>query len=109
MPEELWMEIRYIVQEATTKIIPKKKKCKTAKCLSEEALLIAEKRSEAKGKGEKERYNHLNVQFQRTAGRDNKAFLSEQCKWRKTTEWERLELPSRQLEITREHFMPRWP
>ena len=76
--------------------------------MSEEALLIAEKRSEAKGKGEKERYNHLNVEFQRTAGRDNKAFLSEQCKWRKTTEWERLELPSRQLEITREHFMPRW-
>jgi len=78
--EGLWTEVCNIVQEVVIKTIPKKKKCKTAKCLSEEALLIAEKRSEAKGKGEKERYNHLNVEFQRTAGRDNKAFLSEQCK-----------------------------
>ena len=80
MPEELWMEVRDIVQEAVIKTIPKKKKCKKAKRLSEEALQIAEKRREAKGKGEKERYTHLNVEFQRIARRDKKAFLSDQCK-----------------------------
>ena len=79
MPEELWTEIRDIVQEAVIKTIPKKKKCKKAKWLSEAALQIAEKRREAKGKGEKERYTHLNAEFQRTARRD-KAFLSDQCK-----------------------------
>ena len=77
---ELWMEVRDIVQEAGIKTIPKKKKCKKAKRLSEEALKIAEKRREAKGKGEKERYTHLNEEFQRKARRDKKAFLSEQCK-----------------------------
>ena len=67
VPEELWMEIRDVVQEAVIKTIPKKKKCKKAKWLSEEALQIAEKRREAKGKGEKERYTHLNAEFQRRA------------------------------------------
>ena len=74
------MEVRDIVQEAVIKTIPKKKKCKKAKWLSEEALQIAEKRREAKGKGEKERYIHLNMEFQRIARRDKKAFLSDQCK-----------------------------
>jgi len=68
VPEELWTEVHDIVQEAVIKIIPKKKKCKKAKWLSEEALQIAEKRREVKGKGEKERYNHLSAEFQRIAG-----------------------------------------
>ena len=76
MPEELWTEVNDIVQEAVIKIFPKKKKCKKAKWVSEEALQIAEKRREAKGKGKKERYTHLNAEFQRRAGRDKKAFLS---------------------------------
>ena len=80
MPEELWVEVCDTVQEAVIKTIPKKKKCKKAKLLSEEALPIAEKRREAKGKGEKERYTHLNAEFQRIAERDKKAFLSDQCK-----------------------------
>ena len=80
VPEELWMEVRDIVQETEIKTIPKKKKCKKAKWLSEEALQIAEKRREAKGKGERERYTHLNAEFQRMARRDKKAFLSDQCK-----------------------------
>ena len=79
MLEELWMEVRDIVQETDIKTIPKKKKCKKAKWLSEEALQIAMKRREAKSKGEKERYKHLNAEFQRIARRDKKAFLSEQC------------------------------
>ena len=74
------MEVCDIVQEAVIKTIPKKKKCKKAKGLSEKALQIAEKRREAKGKGEKERYTHLNAELQRIARRDNKAFLSDQCK-----------------------------
>ena len=74
------MEVHDIVQEAMIKTIPKKKKCKKAKWLSEEALQIAEKRKEAEGKGEKERYIHLNAAFQRTARRDKKAFLGDQCK-----------------------------
>ena len=74
------MEVRDIVQEAVVKTIPKKKKCKKAKWLSEEALQIAVKKREAKGKGEKERYTHLNAEFQRIARRDKKAFLSDQCK-----------------------------
>ena len=79
-PDELWTEVRDIVQETGSKTIPKKKKCKKAKWLSEEALQIAVKRKEAKSKGEKERYTHLNAEFQRIAGRDKKAFLSDQCK-----------------------------
>ena len=80
VPEELWMEVCDIVQEEGIKTIPKKKKCKKAKWLSEEALQIPEEKREAKGKGEKERYPHLNAEFQRIARRDKKAFLSDQCK-----------------------------
>ena len=74
------MEVRDIVKETGIKTIPKKKKCKKAKWLSDKALQIAEKRREAKGKGEKERYIHLNAEFQRIASRDKKAFLNDQCK-----------------------------
>ena len=80
VPEELWMEVRDIVQEAVIKTIPEEKKCKKAKQLSEEALQIAGKRREAKGKGEKEIHIYLNAEFQRIARRDKKAFLSDQCK-----------------------------
>ena len=80
MPDELWTEVHDIVQDRGIKTIPKKKKCKKAKWLSEEALQIAVKKREVKGKGEKERYNHLNAEFQRIARRDKKAFLSDQCK-----------------------------
>ena len=85
---------------------PRKRK---AKWLSEEALQIAVKRREAKSKEEKERYTYLNTEFQRIARRDKKDFLSDQCKEiRKTIEWERLEISSRKLEISREHFIQRW-
>ena len=80
--EELWTEVRDIVQEAVINTTPKKKKCKKEKWLSEEALQIAEKRRETKGKGEKERYTHLKAEFQRIARRDREAFLSDQCKER---------------------------
>ena len=80
VPEELWTEVCDIVQDAGIKNIPMKKKCKKAKWRSEEALQIAEKRREAKGKGEKESNTHLNAEFQRIARRDKKAFLSDQCK-----------------------------
>ena len=80
VPEELWMEVYDIVQEALIKNIPKKKKCRKAKWLSEEALQIAVKRTEAKGKEEKERYTHLNADFQRLAWKDKKIFLSDQCR-----------------------------
>ena len=80
VPDELWTEVRDIVQETRSKTIPKKKKCKKAKWLSEEALEIAVKRREVKSKAEKERYTHLNAEFQRTARRDKKAFLSDQSK-----------------------------
>ena len=80
VPDELWNEARDIVQETGIKTIPKKKKCKKAKWLSEEALQIAMKRREAKSKGEKERYKHLNAEFQRIPRRDKKAFLSDPCK-----------------------------
>ena len=79
VPDELWTEARDIVQETGIKIIPKKKKCKKAKWLSEEALQIAEKRREVKSKGEKERYTHLNEEFQRIARRDKKAFLNKKA------------------------------
>ena len=109
VPDELWMEVHDIVQETGIKTIPKKKKCKKAKWLSEEALQIAVKRREAKCKREKERFTHLNAEFQRIARRDKKAFLSHQCEEiGKTIEWERLEYSSRKLEIPREHFMQRW-
>ena len=80
MPEELWTEIHRIVQEAVIKTNSKKKKCKEAKWLSEDTLQIAVKRGEVKGKGEKQRYIHLNAESQRIARRDTKAFLSDQCK-----------------------------
>ena len=106
MPEELWTEIHNIVQEVVIKTNPKKKKCKKAKRLSEEALQIAEERREAKGKGEKERYIHLNEEFQRIARRDKKAFRSDQCKEiEENNRMGRLEISSRTLEITREHIM----
>ena len=103
------MEVHDIVQEAVIKIIHKKKKCRKAKWLFEEALQIAEKRRQAKGKGEKERYIYLNAEFQRIVRRDMKALLSDQCKEiKEKIEWERLEIFSRKLEIPREHFMQKW-
>ena len=91
------------------KTIPMEKQCKKAKWLSEEALQIAVKRSEVKSKGEKEGYKHLNAEFQRIARRAKKDFLSNQCKEiEEKTEWERLEISSRNLEIPREYFMQRW-
>ena len=80
MPDELWTDVPDIVQETESKTIPKKKKCKKAKWLSGEALQIAVKRREVKSKGEKERYKHLNREFQRKARRNKKTFLSNQCK-----------------------------
>ena len=80
MPDELWNEVHDIVQETGIKTIPMEKKCKKAKWLSAEALQIAVKRREVKSKGEKERYKHLNAEFQRIASRDKKAFLSGKCK-----------------------------
>ena len=80
VPDELWNEVRDIVQETGIKTIPKKKKCKKAKWLSEQDLQIAVKRREAKSKREKERYKHLSAEFRRIARRDKKAFLSDQCK-----------------------------
>ena len=106
VPDELWNEVRDIVQEIGIKTIPMEKKCKKAKWLSEEALQIAVKGREVKSKGEKERYKHLNAEFQGIARRDKKAFFSNQCKEiEETTDWERLEISSRKLEIPREHFM----
>ena len=111
-PEELWTDVCNTVQEVVIKTIPKKKKCKKGKCLPEVVLQIAEKRREAKDKGEKERYSHLNTEFQRTARRDEKDFLSEQCKEiekkKKTIEWERLELSLRKVDISKKHFMQGW-
>ena len=98
----------YIVQETGSKTIPKKKKCKKAKWLSEEALQTAEKRREVKGKGEKERYSHLNAEFQRIARRDKKAFLNDQCK--EIEENNRMGKTRdlfKKLETPREHFMQR--
>ena len=105
VPKELWTEVRDIVEEAGIKTIPKKQKCKEAKWLSDEALQIAMKGTEVKDKGEKERYIHLNAEFQRIAKRDKKAFLSDQCK---EIEENNIETSSRKLEIPREHFMQRW-
>ena len=109
VPEELWMEVHDIVQEAVIKTIPKKKKHKKVKRLSEEALQIVVKRREVKGKGKRERYIQLNAEFQRTARRDKKAFLRGQCKEiQENNRMEKLEISSRKLEITREHFRQRW-
>ena len=95
--------------ETGIKTIPKGNKCKKSKMAVSEALQIAVNKREEKSKGEKERYTHLNAEFQRTARRDKKAFLSDQCKkYRKTIKWERLEISSRKLEISWKHFMQRW-
>ena len=110
VPDELWTEVRDIVQETGIKIIPKKKKCKKAKLLSKEDLQIAVKRREAKSKGEKERYTHLNAEFQRIVRQDKKAFLSDQCK--EIEENNRMGKTrgflKKKLEIPREYFMQRW-
>ena len=109
VPDELWNEVRNIVQKTGIKTIPIEKKCKKAKWLSGEALQTAVKRREAKSKGEKKRYKHLNAEFQRIARRHKKPFFSDQCKEiEETIEWGRLEISSRKLEIPREHFMQRW-
>ena len=101
MPEELWMEVRDIVQEAVIKIIHKKRKYKKAKWLSEQALQTDVKRIKVKSKGGQERYSHLNAEFQ-IARRDKKASsVVSAKKERKTTEWERLEISSGKLEIPR--------
>ena len=106
--EELWMKIQDTVQEAVSKTIPKKKTCKKAKWLSEEALQIVEERREAKGKGERERYTQRNAECQKIARRDKKAVVNEQRNERKPIEWERLEISSRKLVISRDHFRRRW-
>ena len=106
VPDELWNEVHGTVQETGIKTIPKEKKCKKANWLSEEALQIAEKRRVAKGKGEKERYTHLNAEFQRIARRDKKAFLSDQYK--EIEENNRMGKPKDLLDIPRKHFMQRW-
>ena len=108
MPEELKTEVHNIVQEAVIKTIPKKKKCKKAKWLSEDALQIVEKRRDTKGKEEKERYTHLNAEFQRIARRDKKAFLSDQCK--EIEENNRMGKTRdlfKKIRNTREHFLQR--
>ena len=108
MPDELWTEVRDIIQETGIKTIPIENKCKKAKRLSEEALQIAGKRREVKSKGEKERYKHLNAEFQRIV-RDKKAFLSDQCK--EIEEKNRIGKTRdlfKKLEIPREHFMQSW-
>ena len=106
VPDELWMEVCDTVQETGIKTSPKKEKCKKAKLLPEEALQIAVKRSEAKSKGEKERYKHPNAEFQRIARRDKKSLPQRSVQRnRKTTEWERLEISSRKLEISRGYCM----
>ena len=109
MPEELWMEVRDIVQETGIKTIPKKKKCKKAKWLPEEALQIAVKRREAKSKGEKERYKHLNAEFQRIVRRDKKVFLSDQCKeMEENNRMGKTRDLFKKIRDTKEHFMKRW-
>ena len=103
------MEVHVIVQEAVIKVIPKKKKCKRAKWLYEDALQTAMKIREAKGKEEKERYTHLNVEFQRIARREKKALLSDQCKEiEKNDRMGKTRVLFKKLETPREHFMQRW-
>ena len=109
MPDELWTEVRDIVQETGIKTIPMEKQCKQPKWLSGEALQIALERREAKSKGEKERYKHLNAEFQRIARRAKKAFLSDQCK--EIEENNRMGKTRdlfKKIKNTREHFMQRW-
>ena len=102
VPDELWNEVHDIVQETGIKTIPMEKKCKKAKWLSREVLQITLKRRQVKSKGEKERYTHLNAEFQRIARRHKKAFLSDQCKEiEENNKMERVEISSRKLEISR--------
>ena len=109
MSDELWTEVHDIVQETGVKTIPKNKKCKKAKWLSEEALQIAVKIREAKSKGEKERYEHLNAEFQRIERRDKKAFFSDQCKEiEENNRMGKTRALFKKIEIPREHFMQRW-
>ena len=109
VPDELWNEVHGILQETGIKTIPMEKKCKKAKWLSGEALQTTVKRTEAKSKEEKERYKHLNAEFQRIARRDKKAFLSDQCK--ETEEKNRMGKTRdlfKKIRDTREHFIQRW-
>ena len=109
VPDELWNEVHDIVQETGIKTIPMEKKCKKAKWMSGEALQIAVKRREAKSKGEKERYKHLNAEFQTIARRDKKAFFSNQCKEiEENNRMGKTRDLSRKSEILKEHFMQRW-
>ena len=109
MPEEIWPEVHDIVQEAMIKTIPKKKKFKKAKWLCEEALQIAQNRREAKGKKEKERYTHLKAEFQRTAKRNKKAFLSDQCKEiEENNKMGKTRDLFKKIRDPREHFIQRW-
>ena len=109
MPKELWTEVCNAVREAMTKTIPKKKKCKKAKWLSEEALQIAEERREVKSKGERKRYIYLNAEFQRIAWRYRKAFLNEIYKEiEENNQMGKTRDLSRKLETSREHFLQGW-
>ena len=108
VPDELWMEVHDIVQETRIKTIPKKKKCKKAKWLSGEALQIAVKRRQAKSKGEKERYKHLNAEFQIIARRDKKAFLSNQCKEIEENNRMGKTRDLKKIRDTGEHVMQTW-
>ena len=109
MPDELWTKVCDIAQETGIKTIPKKKKCKKAKLLSEYALQIDVKRREAKSKGVKERYTHLNAEFQRLASRDKKAFLSDQCEEiEENNRMGKTRYLSQKMRDTKEHFMQRW-
>ena len=109
MPDELWNEVCDIVQETEIKTIPMEKKCKKSKWLSGEVLQIAVKRREAKSKGGKERYKHLNAQFQRIARSDKKAFLSHQCKEiEENNRMGKTRYLFKKIRDTKEHFMQRW-
>ena len=109
MPEELWTEVRNTVQEALNKTIPKKKKCKKAKWLSDQALQRAEKRREAKDKGGKERCTHLNAEFQGMARREKKAFLSDQRQViEENNRIGKTRDLAKKIKVAREHFMQRW-
>ena len=109
VPDELWTELHDIVQETGIKTIPKKKKCKKAKWLSEDALQITVKRREAKSKGEKERYTHLNAKFQRIARRDKKAFLGDQYKeMEENNRMGKTRDLFKKIRDTKEHFIQRW-
>ena len=107
MPDELWVEVRDIVQETGIKTIPMEKKCKKSKAVWGGLTNSYEKKRSEKQR-RKGKIQHLNAEFQRIARRDKKAFFSDQCKERKRTQWERLEISSRKLEIPQEHFMQRW-